>query len=185
MTNEGKLLVSACRAWDPTARDYRRVPSLSLKSSSGRFADPSQCNLEAGILSLQCAETLTFGGDHIRFRVGNELFVRKLAANTSGLLLGFCNRLLRRAFSADTSIRLPSGRQIVASLRTMLSPWVLCQPTRCRRRAPAASSPSPGEPAFRVSNRWRRPRQAALSPPAARSSPSARNGCRRRGRPAS
>lgn len=87
---DGLRALASCRFRSRQERDYRRVPILSLKSSLARLADPGQRKLEAG----KFAETLTFGGDHIRIRVGNELFVRKLSGNTIGLLLGFCNCLL-------------------------------------------------------------------------------------------
>ncbi|MER9190992.1 NAD(P)/FAD-dependent oxidoreductase [Mesorhizobium australicum] len=57
---------------------------LNLKSSSVRLADPGQRYLEVGILSRQLAETITFGGDHIRSGVGNDAPARSVLLLEAG-----------------------------------------------------------------------------------------------------
>ncbi|MER9857428.1 MULTISPECIES: hypothetical protein [unclassified Mesorhizobium] len=57
---------------------------LNLKSSSVRLADPGQRYLEVGILSRQLAETITFGGDHIRTGVGNDAPARSVLLLEAG-----------------------------------------------------------------------------------------------------
>ncbi|ESY12550.1 hypothetical protein X751_30035 [Mesorhizobium sp. LNJC395A00] len=57
---------------------------MNLKSSSVRLADPGQRYLEVGILSRQLAETITFGGDHIRTGVGNDAPARSVLLLEAG-----------------------------------------------------------------------------------------------------
>lgn len=57
---------------------------LNLKFSSVRLPDPGQRYLEVGILSRQLAETITFGGDHIRTGVGNDAPARSVLLLEAG-----------------------------------------------------------------------------------------------------
>ena len=112
-----------------------------------------------------------------------DSFLCRRAISSVTLAISFC----RRAASAERSIRLPSGRQKVAS------PTTICaEPFGTARLFGDVADPRQppdrrlmARKARLRDRRRRRARQAARSPPAARSFRSAPSGCRRPGRPAS